>query len=243
MHTHVFRPFVVLLLGLFLVPSSLLAQWGFDEPEPLIYLDIRAEVGIMTAENESSDRFAMMRPTFYGLHLEAGHYFDQVGVFSGIGFSILPFRQTQSRTLPQIGTEVITSRANYFSGQVPIGLGVKLGRSFSTHVALNFNFMSLISTASEINEDRLPNDVTVGLNLVDDLPSFQVVPEVLLGLDYDIGTRMRFLFFGGLSLGTVQGPTHEYTAQLEGEVLEELAIDFDYQWWRFGVGLSFHLVK
>lgn len=238
-----FRPVFILFVAVLSAPASLLGQWGFDEPDPLIYIDVRAEVGIMTAENESSDRFAMMRPTFYGLHLEAGHYFDRLGVFSGIGFSVLPFRQTQSRALPQIGTEVISSRATYFSGQIPLGVGIKLGRAFSTHVALNFNFMTLINNSFEINDNLLPADVAVSLNLVDDLPTFQVVPEAIFGLDYDIGTRMRFLFFGGISLGQVQGLTHEYTAQLEGEDMEELSVDFDYRWWRFGVGLTFHIVK
>jgi len=76
---------ISLLCTLFVSSFSLFAfgAMGFDEPEPFVYLDFRAEVGIMNAENLSSDRFALLRPTCFGFHLEAGHYFSNFGIYSG----------------------------------------------------------------------------------------------------------------------------------------------------------------
>ncbi len=237
-------PFVfTLFFAASFTPIATQAQWGFDEPEPLLYVDFRAEVGIMNATNPDSDRFALLRPTFFGFHVEAGHYFENFGVFSGLGFSYMPFRQKQSRPLGVIPTERITSSASYGSIQIPLGIAYKLGRSFTVQTAFNMNFMNMLNTQHDFPNDAIPPGFSASYQQRDEVPNWQFVPELSFGLDYDIGTRLRFLFFGAASLGTVKGVSWDYSVAEDGELATDFNVDFNYRWWRFGVGLTYHIVN
>lgn len=242
--------FALALSAFFLLPESILAQRGTgwdDEVPPPVYVDIRAEIGIMTADNVGDVGFAQERPTFWGLHGEVGHKFDKLSVFSGAGFSFMPFRQSQSRDFGPVPSESVTSSVTYFSLQVPVGVSYLIGTSFSAHASLNFNFMNMVSHRHSVESRNVPNDVAFTFTEFDEAPSWQTVPELIVGFDYDIGSRLRFLFFGGFSLGEVDGRTYEYSVlELEGADTDPAQLyraDFSYQWWRFGAGLSYHIVK
>lgn len=239
-----------ILPGLLLFPESLRAQRGTgwdDEVPPPVYVDVRAEIGIMTADNAGDVGFAQVRPTFWGLHGEVGHKFDKFSVFSGAGFSFMPFRQSQSRAFGAVPSETVTSSVTYFSAQVPVGVSYLIGTSFSAHASLNFNFMNMVSDRHAVENQNVPDDVVFTFTESDEAPSWQTVPELIVGFDYDIGSRLRFLFFGGFSLGEVDGRTYEYSVlELEGAATDPAQLypaDFTYRWWRFGAGLSYHIVK
>ncbi|MCA1751354.1 MAG: hypothetical protein LC670_06105 [Flavobacteriales bacterium] len=158
---------VFLLITAVSAPQALLAQssgWDDDVPSP-VYVDVRAEVGIMTADNVAAEGFAQVRPTFWGVHGEVGYKFDNFSVFSGAGFSFMPFRQSQSSAFGEstdlgvIPAETVESSLTYFSIQVPVGISYSFGRAFSAHVALNMNFMNAISSRHDINDNRIPDEV------------------------------------------------------------------------------------
>lgn len=244
---------VILLSSAISFPAALLAQSGWDDdvPSPL-YVDVRAEVGIMTADNVAAEGFAQVRPTFWGVHGEVGYKFDNFSVFSGAGFSFMPFRQSQSAAFGEaadigaIPAETVTSSLTYFSLQVPVGVSYKFGRAFSTHVALNMNFMNAISSRHDIDDNKIPDEVTsFTFTEIDNTAPWQFIPEAIIGFDYDIGSRLRFLFFGGFSLGEVQGLSYEYEVLVPEQDSQPrlYPVDFSYEWWRFGVGLTFHITQ
>lgn len=227
-----------------LASTAVLAQPGWDDdiPSPF-YVDARAEIGIMTADNVAADGFAQVRPTFWGLHGEVGFKFEDFSVFSGAGFSFMPFRQSQSMDFGLIPSETVTSSVTYFSLQVPVGVSYKFGRAFSAHVALNMNFMNISNSDHSIEDRLVPDEVSFTYLETDNTDPWQFIPEAIFGFDYDIGSRLRFLFFGGVSLAEVDGLSYEYTEAQTGEELQLYPTDFSYQWWRFGVGLTFHIVQ
>lgn len=221
-------------------PSQVNAQWGWEEESSDLYFDVRAEIGIMSADNVNNNDFALLRPTFYGFHFETGYYWDNFAVYSGVGFSIMPFKQKQSRVIGPIPTESFTSSSTFLSLQVPLGISYKLGSSFGVHAALNLNFMNNIGSDHDYITERVPEGVVITHTTREDFDNWQLVPEATFGLDYDIGTRMRFLFFGGVSLGTVKGVSFDYVAT-QDDISTPYTIDFDYRWWRVGVGLTYHI--
>ncbi len=232
----------ILIAALSLLAKPSLAQWDWEDTPPAIYLDFRAEVGIMTAENNATDLFAMTRPTSFGFHLEAGHYFDRFGIFSGIGFNVLPFRQRQSRSLGSLPSENATATMTYYSIQVPLGIGYKINRAFSVHAALALHLMNLGRSVHEFS-DQAPPELTLSVQERDELPTWQARPELHLGIDYDIGSRLRFMLFGAFSLSDVDGFSYDYTISQELEDDQQFAVDSSFSWWRFGMGLTYHIIR
>jgi len=238
------RSVIFIFLISSVAPASVFAQDGWDDDLPApIYVDFRAEIGIMTADNVAGEGFAQVRPSFWGLHGEVGHYFDNFSVFSGAGFSFMPFRQTQSTDFGVIPSESVTSTLTYFSLQVPVGVSYKFGGAFSAHLALNMNFMNPVNSRHSIRDENVPAGVSFTYTETDNTEPWQFIPEAIFGFDYDIGSRLRFLFFGGISLAEIQGYTYNYTISETNELPVEYPVDFKYQWWRFGVGLTFHIVQ
>ncbi len=219
------------------------AQWGFDEPEQLLYLDFRADIAILNAINEGSSGFTPLRPSCFGFHLETGHNFGGLTLFSGVGMSYFPFKQRQSQPIEMIPRERISSATNFISIEVPVGINVELGKSFSVHAALKMHFMNPTATEHSFGDLGLPDDISFSVSERNEVPNWQFIPELAFGLDYDIGSRMRFVVFGGFSMRNVKGASWDYTMSQTGEDDRFFAFDMEYQWWRYGAGLTYHIIR
>ena len=124
-----------------------------------------------------------------------------------------------------------------------MGVSYKIGSSVSLHTALCVNFTSGLNPKHDVRDGAVPENFSFNYLERNEVPSLQVAPEVNFGFDYDIGSKLRFMFFGAVSLGDVKGVSWDYVLTEQGEAPQAFDIDFDYRWWRFGVGLTYHIVN